>query len=70
MYSRGRQPSADDVRYLIVIILPTGCALDVVTHRDDALGLWNLELEVDIDVIRNRHELDVPWPSEFSVIGP
>jgi len=70
MYSRGRQPSADDVRYLIVIILPTVCALDVVAHRDDALGLWDIEPEVDIDVIRDHHELDVAWPSEFSVIGP
>ena len=64
--ARGRQPSADDVRYLTVIILPTVCALDVVAHRDDAL--WDLELEVD--VIRNCHELDVVWPSEYSIIEP
>jgi len=65
--ARGRQPSADDVRYLTVIILPTVCALDVVAYRDDALGLWDLELEVDVDVIRNCH---VVWPSEYSIIEP
>ena len=51
-----------------MIILPTACALDVVAHRDDAL--WDLELGVDVDVIRNCHGLDVVWPSEYSIIEP
>ena len=58
----------DDSGELVMLVIACVGMQEGATHSDD--GIRSRHLQLEVRVVRDRHELSVAWPPQDGVVGP